>query len=153
MQLENWQQIFLIIFFIYSFASFVQGIRHVAKNSNAFGLTPQYYPLGVFVWGDAVIFGFFWIITSLVIWFTKDWVLFLLIVSIFWFIRSLGETMYWFHQQFTSIIRNQLENMPGFKWVKNDAIWFMYQAIAQCISIVSLITTIYFATIWLSRIL
>jgi len=48
----------------------------------------------MFVWGDAVIFGLFWTVALIVAWVLKDWYLFLLIVSVFWVVRSLGETIY-----------------------------------------------------------
>jgi hypothetical protein len=152
MQLENWQLTTLIITLIYSAIGFVLGLYYSIRKKKAFGLTPYFYPLGIFVWGDATIFGLFWIGVSIYSWFKSDWILFLLFISVFWLIRSLGETIYWFNQQFTSLDRNPPHTLPGFKLVNDDSIWFIYQIIAQCISVISLITTIYLVAHWLQRI-
>lgn len=142
------QSIFIELFAVYAFSAAAFGYRQCKYYKNAFTLTPHYYPLGAFVWGDAVIFGVFWFGLSVAVLMLDDWLLFLLSVSLFWVVRSLGETIYWFNQQFSPMVRNDVTKMPGASIFHNDSIWFVYQIIAQCITVVSLILSIYFGVMW-----
>lgn len=154
MHLETWQQAIIIIFALYSLGAFVQAVMKInKKKKNVYGLTPVYYFLGSFVWGDALIFGIFWFISSVVIFFLSDWILFWLFFFLFWTIRSVGETIYWFNHQFTTLEKNILKDMPGYGWIRSDALWFIYQVIAQCISVVSALMTLYLGAIWLKQVL
>lgn len=152
MQLEFWQQIIIILFTLYALSSFIFAIIQVNKK-NIYGLTPQYYPLGAFVWGDALIFGIFWTISSITIFFLNDWILFLLFYSVFVAIRSLGETIYWFNQQFSTVGKYVLKDMPGYRWIKSDGLWFIYQIMTQCVTVISIISSIYLSAIWIKQIL
>ena len=151
MQIELWQQIIIMLFALYSLTALIYAIKAI-NNKKIYGLTPQYYLLGSFVWGDALIFGIFWILVCITMLILNDWILFLLIYSVFVVVRSLGETMYWFHHQFTTLEKNILKDMPGYKWIKSDALWFIYQIITQCVTVVSIITSIYLAVIWIRQI-
>ena len=143
------QQAFLLFFASMSFFYCVRGLVESQKKKNAFGLTPYLLPLGAFVWADAVIFGLFWTLVSLAALFLQDWYLFLLIVSIFWVVRSLGETIYWFNQQFSTVNRNPIENLLGKHIFHNDSIWFVYQIAWQCVTAISTVSSIYFAWMWI----
>lgn len=124
-----------------------------SRKNNPYGLTKFFYWMGIFVWADAVVFGAFWFLVSLSILFIiKSWLLFLLIVSVFYFVRSLGETIYWFNQQFSTINRNPPHTLRGYKLFKNDSIWFVYQIWWQCVTVISVITTIYFTVLWIRTI-
>jgi len=132
---------------------FCKGVYESHKN-NPYGLTKLFYWMGIFVWADAVVFGLFWFLVSLVILFVfKSWLLFLLIVSVFYLVRSVGETIYWLNQQFSTLNRNPPHTLRGYKLFKNDAIWFVYQIWWQCITVISIITTIYLAALWIKLIL
>ena len=144
-----WQQIFILTYALFSFLGFLIGFYKSKYKKSAFGFTRPLLFMGVFVWGDAVVFGLFWAISSTITWFLKDWYLFLLIVSVFWVVRSLGETIYWFNQQFSTINRNPIKNLPLHTIFHNDSVWFIHQTIWQCITIVSVIFSIYFASLWL----
>lgn len=144
-----WQKIFIVFWSISSLVLSVYGFHQSKNKKNAYGLTPTLFIYGIFVWGDAAVFGFFWSITSLTVLFLNDWILFLLILSTFWVVRSLGETIYWFNQQFSPIKRNPPKNLPGYKYFNDDSIWFIYQIIMQCICVISIIFTIYLAKIWI----
>lgn len=132
-----------------SFFSFIKGIVE-SKKGNAYKLTPYLIPLGIIAWGDAVVFGLFWLLVSLVCYLLNDWILFLLIVSAFWFVRSLGETIYWFIQQFSGKVpeSNKPENLLFHSIFKNDSVWFVYQIIWQCLTVISIIAILYFARLW-----
>lgn len=148
MQLILWQQFILVLWFCYALTGLYWGYHKSRYQRNSYGLTPQYYLLGAFVWGDAIVFGFFWMGVSAVIFVLQDWLLFQLVITVFWAIRALGESIYWFNQQFSTIHRNLPEKLPGYSIFGNDSIWFVNQIIAQCISVVSTVLSIYFAAQW-----
>lgn len=137
-------------FLLFAVSAFFVSYHQTKYKKNAFGLALILNPIGGFVWADGVIFGLFWTIASLVILSLDDWILFLLTYSIFWLVRSVGETIYWFNQQFSPINRNPVENLPYIKIFHNDSIWFVSQIFWQCITVVSIITTLYLAHIWLA---
>jgi hypothetical protein len=146
--MNNFQTGILLFIFIISLYATFKGLLEVVKKQNPFGEPHVLFWLGIFVWGDAVVLGLFWFLVSLFCLFTNDWQLFLLIVSVFWVVRSLGEIHYWISQQFSPIIRNPPQTLFGYRWFKNDSIWFIYQLFWQCILIFSIIFTIYFANLW-----
>ncbi|MDQ5951593.1 MAG: hypothetical protein QG639_874 [Patescibacteria group bacterium] len=127
------------------FVSKTQCARH-----NSFGITRKLSFLGMFVWGDVLMLAPFWIGVSILCLILQDWWLFLLIVSAFWLVRGIGETLYWFLQQFATVKRDPPESLAGYRFVKNESIWFMYQVMWQCLTVISLIATIYTAYMWLS---
>lgn len=149
MNLPVEQQSILVFCFIYSLISFYEGYINCKHKKGAFLLTPQYYVLGAFVWGDALVFGIFWMVVDAVVFFLNDWLLFLLVISIFWSVRGIGESIYWFNQQFSTVKRNPPEKLPFYHLFGSDAIWFVYQIVAQCVSVVAIIFSIYFAYVWL----
>src|SRR5690606_22156213 len=112
-------------------------------NKNSFGLIRKLSFLGMFVWGDVLILSPFWISLSVVTLVLQDWWLFLLAVSLFWLVRSVGETLYWFLQQFATVKRDPPESLAGYRFVKNESIWFMYQVMWQCVTVFTLILSIY----------
>ncbi len=144
----GWQKIIVIIWGLFSLALSLKGFYESSAKKNVYGLTPHLFPFGIFVWGDAVIFGIFWTLVSVAVLILKDWILFLLIISVFWVVRSFGEAIYWLNQQFSTINRNPPEKLMFYKLFKNDSVWFIYQIFWQSITVVSLIFTIYFAKIW-----
>ena len=143
------QQLFLLAFAIFNLLIFFKGFYESKYKQNAFGLTRPLVFIGVFVWADAVVFSPFWIVTSLVTYLLKDWYLFLLTTSIFWVVRSLGEVIYWLNQQFSTLKRNPIENLPWQSIFHNDSVWFVHQIIWQCVMVISLVLSIYFAKFWL----
>jgi hypothetical protein len=152
--MENWQQFIVLVYALLNLGIFLKGYYECKFRKNAYGLTPYLNFLGVFVWGDAVVFCLFWIAASLITYLLKDWYLFLLIVSVFWVVRSLGETIYWFNEQFSTTNRNPPEKLLFHNIFHNDSVWFVYQIIWQCVTVISVVFTIYFSKLWLiSRLL
>jgi hypothetical protein len=141
--MNDWQKTTVIVYGVLNFISFLKGFYECSKKRNSHGITPVLSVFGMFVWGDAVIFGIFWTLVSTTTLLLNDWILFLLILSVFWVVRSLGETIYWFNQQFSPIKRNPPEKLPFYKYFHNDSIWFIHQIVWQCITVVSIIFTIY----------
>lgn len=149
--MKFWQTEILIVYGLLSFLAFIKGLYESAGKNNAYGQTPWLFWMGIFAWGDAVIFGLFWFLSSTLAYLLNDWLLFLLLISVFWLVRSLGETFYWFNQQFSRIERNPPNRLRGYKLFKNDSIWFVYQIAWQCVTVVTVITTIYLGNLWITK--
>lgn len=149
--MTSWQSTIASIYAVLGLLVFIKGFYETKYKHNPYGLTRPLLILGIFVWGDAVIFGPFWIITSLFSLLTKDWYLFILIVSVFWVVRGFGETIYWLNQQFSSKVEvnNKPENLLWHSIFKNESIWYIYQIIWQCITIISIIFAIIVLRMWL----
>jgi hypothetical protein len=145
--MQTWQ-IILIIFTLFNFLLFLKAYQK-CKNKNSYQLTKSLFWLGMFVWGDALIFSLFWMTASIASIVIGNLYLFCLIVSLFWVVRSLGETIYWFNQQFSTVRREPPEKVEFYSFVKNDSVWFIQQIKDQCITVVSLVASIYFAHMWL----
>lgn len=147
------EQITIIITYGFlAFFIFLKGVKESIRKKQSFKLTPSLFPLGIFVWGDAIVIGPFWVIISLIAYFSNDWLLFLLTISVFWLVRSLGETIYWLNQQFSLVNRNPPEKLIGYQLIKSNSIWFIYQIFWQCVTVISTITTIYLSAQWLKKI-
>ena len=147
----GWQKIIVIIWGLFSLALSLKGFYESSAKKNVYGLTPHLFPFGIFVWGDAVIIGFFWSLVSIFIYILKDWYLILLIFCVFWTVRSLGEAFYWLNQQFTSINnKNPIQNLKLSSIFHSDAVWFANQVIWQCASVIFIILTLYTAHLWLN---
>jgi hypothetical protein len=148
--MELWQKNIILIFGIVAFINFLRSFYQCRAKKNPFGKTYFNVIFGAFVWADMVIFGVFWVVVSTVALLLDDWLLFLLILSLFWLVRSIGETAYWISQQFSQIKRNPISN---FKYARrlfhDDSVWFVYQIFWQCITVITIITSIYLTRLWL----
>jgi len=144
----NWQSFFLIIFAVLSFFSAVIGFKN-SKKGNTNQLTPYLFFLGAFVWADAAIFGIFWLVVAFICLLKQDWLLFLLVTSVFWVVRSAGEVIYWLNEQFSTKVRNKPKTLHLFKFFPNESIWFVYQIIWQCVLVLTLISSVYLLNLWL----
>lgn len=142
------QESFITFFIVLNFLIFLKGLYEVKKR-NPYGLTKYLFFIGAFVWGDVLVLGPFWIIASLVSLFLNNWYLFLLFVSLFWVIRSLGETIYWLNEQFAEKNRNPPQTLNFHKLINGEAIWFIYQLFWECVLVISVILSIYFSNLWL----
>ncbi len=151
--MQFWQELTILGYAVFSFLVFVKGVYESAKKKNAYGATVPLYWMGVFVWGDAVIFGLFWALASLTCLLLGDWILFLLLWSVFWLVRSFGETIYWFAQQFSTIEREPPESLPFYAVFRNQSVWFGMQIFHQAITVTTIITTIYLAALWLPTVI
>jgi len=144
-----WQQVLIAIFGISSVVFFIQSLIETRKKKNVYGVTTYLFFLGAFVWGDMIVLGPFWIIVALISLILNNWYLFLLFLSVFWTIRSLGEMIYWLSEQFAGTKRNPAHIVKLYRFIKSDAIWFMNQLYWQCVFVFSLILSIFFCKMWL----
>lgn len=138
--------IFLIGFLAYSVSSFLFGMN---KRKNPFGLSRFFLPLGSFVWIDNVVFGAFFSLVSVICLLTRQFILFWLVFSVFWLIRSIGEQMYWFLEKFTTVHRNHPNSLWPYRWFKGQEVWVVMQIFWQCVAVISLISSFYFLKVWL----
>src|SRR4030042_3658454 len=109
--MESWKKTVLLLYSLLNLAVFIRGFYECRFRKNAYGLAHPLIFLGIIAWGDAVIFCLFWVGASFVSFILNDWYLFLLTISVFWIVRSLGETLYWLNQQFSEISRNPPEKL------------------------------------------
>jgi hypothetical protein len=130
-------------------AAAVAGLFAIIVRKRAFEETRWLWPWGIFVWGDAPVIGVFWSGISVASWWYGDWNLFGLLSSLFWVVRTFGETGYWLNQQFSTLERNPPEKLWGYGWWSNDSIWFVYQITHQIILVFALLGVIYFGHQWL----
>lgn len=145
--MENWQVILVFLYGVLSFSGFLQGLRHCLRK-NPYGLTPIYNIIGSFVWTDAVVFGLFWTFTSLLVLLLSNWLLFLLTLSIFWLVRSIGETIYWFNQQFSQRNRNPAHTLWVSRIFPGDSSWVAMQIFWQCVAVATSISALFVLKIW-----
>lgn len=138
-----------IIWGLYSLVALSEGLRQVVGKNNPYGICKKFHFIGAFVYVDAVIFGIFFILVSAVTLFFHDFVLFLLAISVFWTIRSIGEQMYWFMEQFAVHHKNPEHTLWFSKFFKRNSSWIAMQIYWQCISVIAIISTVYLFKIWL----
>lgn len=153
--MNEWQSAFVVLYALVNVLVFFKGFYESKRKQNAYGLTPFLLPLGIIAWGDAVIFGPFWILVSVAALVLGDWYLFLLILSVFWAVRSIGEVAYWFNQQFSSKVYewNKPERLFWYSVFHDDFAWCAYQMAWQCVAVISVVCSIYFASVWIGGIL
>ncbi len=129
------------LLFVYALIASAIGFKKSTSNQTN-SLAKPFYPIGIFVFADALIVGPFWLAVSLLSIFYPNLILLGLVFSIFWVVRSFGETIYWLNQQFSPINREPPQKYWLYKIVKNDSVWFLNQLNAQVTLIVSLLATI-----------
>lgn len=135
---------FLFLIALYSLSSFFLGVRNTYYKKNPYGLTPQFNLLGAFVWVDAVVFGAFFSIVALVSLIFQSVILFCLVFSVFWVIRSIGEQIYWFLEQFADKHRNKPSTLPMAKYFPGESVYIYTQIYWQCVSVIAIILSVYF---------
>jgi len=143
---SNWQQMIIVAFGLISLFFFLAGLYNCLKGKS-YGKWWGLNIIGAFVWGDAIVFGLFWVIISIIFIFFQSWLWFLIVVCVFWFIRSIGETIYWFLNQFIPLKHNQPENFFFYRLVRNDSVYFIAQIWWQCMATVFLALLIYLITL------
>ena len=149
--MQQYQLLFLISTLVAHIGVFIYALMVCAKKQKTFAHTHLLSLTGSFVWGDVLIFSPFWALVSLVSLYTKDWLLFWVIASVFWVVRSSGEVLYWFLEQFSGHPRNKPENLWGYNLVKSDAVFFLYQIFWQCMTVISIVASCVLLYQWLPR--
>lgn len=147
--MELWQQIIVIVYGLLALWAFITSFKACYKQKRSFEDTPLFgFLFTGFVQADNVVFGLFWVIISGISLLIQDWIFFLLILSFFFLVRSVGETMYWFLQQFHPRDGNSPQKFWYYKFFHNDSVWFVNQIYWQCVTVITLFTSIYLIKLW-----
>jgi hypothetical protein len=149
--MNTWQLNFITAYAVFSIIGAGFGY-YFSKKGKTYQNDGIFNLIGAFVWADATVFGIFWAIASAVTMYLNSWKLFLLLLSAFWLVRSVGETVYWFNQQFSTVHRSNPENFFIYRIFGDDSVWFVWQIFWQCVSVVTLITTVLMFKIWLATV-
>lgn len=138
-----WQQVLLLFFLLYAMLGFCVSMWHLYKNHNFFGLCQWLLPFGAFVWIDGVILCAFWIVFLGIALFLSSWRFILFVYSVFWVVRSLGEIVYWIHEQFATNHRNPPHTLGfAYKLFPNQSVWIAMQLFWQIVLVVSILSVI-----------
>lgn len=122
--------------------SFAYGCYQTYHKKNPYGLTPALFPYGIFVWGDAVLIGAFWLSISAVAVFLQNIQLFLIAQAVYWIVRSGGEVIYWLLQQFAQTKRDAPESLFCHTIFPGESIWFAYQVFWQLVLVLASVSLI-----------
>lgn len=144
-----WQNILLVLVAFYALIGFWKGYRQTKIKNNPYGLSYWFNPISAYVWADAVIFGLFFLIVSVFSLLIQDFILFVLVFTIFWTVRSVGESIYWFLEQFAHDHKNPEHTLWISRWFPRNSSWIANQIIHQCIAVVGIIASVYLFKIWL----
>jgi hypothetical protein len=148
--MEIWQSYILIVLAFIGMYLGTRGLYESSIRKNAFGQVHT-GPLGMYVWGDCVVIGPFWVLVALICLAFKDFSLFMLIFCLFWMVRSIGETIYWLNEQHSTQKRVNIKQKFLYKYFHNDSILFIYQITHQCITVIAIVASLYFAKMWLEQ--
>jgi hypothetical protein len=143
---ENQSLLLIALYAIGAVGALGRGIQQTFYHKNPYGLTPWLWGYGIFVWGDAIFIGFFWIVAAITSILLRNTELFLLLLSVFWLVRSGGEVIYWFLQQFASIKRDKPSTLFGHSLFPGESIWFAYQVFWQIIMVISIVSLLFLIT-------
>lgn len=129
----------LVILAITSLVATIMGVFQVLKGDFS-GHPYLLIPLGIFIWGDAVIVGPFLLLSSIYLWFKNDTTYSGLLLSLYATIRSFVEIIYGLNAQFTKTTRPWEYPFLNMDLVKNlgvTELHVLYQVGFTCIFVVS----------------
>jgi hypothetical protein len=124
--------IYYLLISLFGFVIFLLSI-HKSKNNQFYSDTFLLAPFGVYVWGDGIILGLFWILIGLFAYITNLEILwFYRFYLLFWAIRSGYEVVYWLnHQSVKSEYQPPI--LRNFKWLKTNETQILYQVANSCL--------------------
>lgn len=96
-----------------------------------------------FLCGGTVLLGLFWAILCAVALMLQNTQLMLITYAVFWMVRSSGEIIYWFLQQFASNKKDPPHTLIGQAIFPGESIWFAYQVFWQIILVISSVSLLY----------
>lgn len=143
------QLLFVVAFGVYALWAALLGYYKTNKKNNPFGLCYWFNPISAFVWADAIVFGTFFFLVSALTLYLQDFLLFLLIFFVFWTVRSIGEQVYWFLEQFATNHRNPPHTLWANRHFPGGSVWVSLQIFWQCISVIGIIMSVYLFSLWI----
>lgn len=108
---------------------FIMSLQH-ARNNNFYGDTFWLWPWGVYVWGDGLILGPWWMLSGVVWWWLSP-VLIIRFLALFWLARAFYETVYWILHQ-ASGKDYQPPLFRSVPWLNADQAGILYQLLNMC---------------------
>lgn len=141
--------IIYVSFFLFVLSVFQVAIGNIGEFQPVeFGFGLLLY--GAFVWADVMVFSLLWIIISIVLLRIKQKEFFWIAYFSYWFIRSSGEVVYSFLQQFHPETKPWLIYVPREVMQNNflghfilKEFWIVYQIFFQSIAVLSLFGLIF----------
>jgi hypothetical protein len=108
-----------------------------SKSGSFYGDTPQWFWLGVYVWGDGLVLGPFWALSALV-WHLLPLEIVLSWVLIFFAVRSIYEVIFWMLHQYA-----KKDYRPPFlrkvAWLDSESVAIIYQVFHTCVAVLCLV--------------
>lgn len=129
------RSLLLISIIVQSYIFYIS-FRKLRKKDFHSIITPLLFLIGAFVWEDALIISFFWIIGGIILFFLNSWNFTLILLLLFIIIRKFIEVIYWLFQQFNNTGFRPYDF--GFKNLNNNSIYIIYQMFSFCIVVLSL---------------
>lgn len=122
-------KVFALILLIINLIVFFIAVKK-SKNNQFYSDVSLLLPLGIFVWGDALILAPFWVISSVIFYFLSP-VNILRYFLLFYAVRSMYEVVYWISSQ----MAGKTYNPPLFRqftWLKPNDAAILYQLMNMC---------------------
>lgn len=96
-----WLRVLFLLLSLLCLCLFVLAYRHVRHSEETYGFIHMWgIIVGSFVWEDLMIFSVFFMVATFLVAVLCNIRLGLLLLASFWMVRSAGETLYFFLQQF-----------------------------------------------------
>lgn len=126
----------LLVLFLLSLAVFIIALKR-CREKCFYSDTHWLLPMGIFVWGDALVLAPFWLVSSVIFYFLPAvWILRYILV--FFFARSFFEILYWLnHQAVKSTYEPPLFRKVG--WIGAQEAAILYQVGHTCVCVVLLL--------------
>jgi hypothetical protein len=143
-----------IVFFFLAIISFLK----VRNSHEKIGfIYPWGWPIGAFVWEDLFVFSLLGTITTIIVTVLHDLRVGYLFFLVFWIVRSAGETLYFFLQQFSqpTVYPHQLKDHfktmhKIFGSISDQKCYILLQIFQQSILVCSLVALILLLIHWQS---
>jgi hypothetical protein len=116
--------------------SFLVG-RRLSKQGQFYSDVPKpLIGLGIFVWGDALILGPFWVISTMLLLLAEASILDILRYFLaFSGLRAIIEVIYWINHQ---VVRKQYQPplFRGVAWINSEEAGILYQLLNTCVAFI-----------------
>lgn len=150
--MADWQKIIVTIYGLFALVTFIKSLYECAWKNNNYQDVLLIWAFGAFVWADGVVFGLFWFFTALFSLVVDSWILFLLVLSVFWAVRTLGESIFFFNMQFHPLEKYPPKYFAIHKHFHNESVFFAFQVAWHCVTVVCIVLSIYLSRVFLANI-
>jgi len=130
-----WNQILAIVLIPISVLIFLWAVSK-SKAGQFYGDTPYLWPLGIYVWGDALVLAPFWLLSAGLLWVMGP-LISLRYLAVFFSVRAAFEVVYWLNHQFSGK-RYQAPLLKKITWLSAADSAVLYQVMNMCLMMFSL---------------